>query len=128
MRSHNGACGAPGGINKAAWGTKLLLTSASTHAMVWVHCGCFCQLLNKNLGAWVSSSLDPSTHPPPPSHPLTHLLTHDAHDYLLSFSKTFHGKLARVFTNFRAVLRLNNSLSGCVCCITIYGSHLCMFY
>ena len=30
-------------------------------------------------------------------------------------SDSFHGGLARVFSNFSVVLRVNNSLSGCVC-------------
>ena len=35
------------------WGTLIrwhrVLMSTSVRAMVWAHCGCFCQLLNKQL-------------------------------------------------------------------------------
>ena len=39
-----------GGINKVAWDARLLPMSTSARAMVWAHCGCFCQLPNKQLG------------------------------------------------------------------------------
>ena len=66
---HKGVCG---GINGAAYSATLLPMSTSARAMLWAHCGCFCQLLNKQ---WVSGSMgspNPST--------TTYPLIYDTHD------------------------------------------------
>ena len=74
-----------GGINKVAWGAKLLPTSISARAMVWAHCDCFCQLLNKQLGC-LGLMIPGLTHPPS-HHPLppTTTLIHDTCDITESF-------------------------------------------
>ena len=78
-RSHNGPAGHLGGINKAAWGARLLPTSTSACAMIWAHCGHFCQLLSKQLGC-LGLKFPGPTHPP-------HPLIHDTHDITQSFQK-----------------------------------------
>ena len=108
MGSHNGAGGAPGGINKVAWGARLLPTSTSARGMVWAHCGCFCQLLPNSLAAWVSSSLDPPSPPPPYTYMMTLVI------YYRKFSKPLKNQLFQLAANFiHAMLAIRQVFFWC---------------
>ena len=78
------------GINKVAWGAKLLPTSTSACAMVWAHCGCFCQLLNKQLGCL--GLMFPGLTYPPSTTLSTHPLIHHTRDITETFQKSLKNR------------------------------------
>ena len=73
-------------------GTNGPPTSTSALAMLWAHCGCFCQLLTRWLGC-LGLRFAGSTHPPATTLPSpllpTHPLIHDTRDITETFQKTF---------------------------------------